>query len=162
MKLYGSIKKRLAKKWMGNDCWYRMILARNLKVGDLIHTCNGYNEHIAVIEPIIWREPHHKGYVIGDLDIETDGGSSHSLQHCCTLPLPPKDEILAYWKYLAKCPDTGWIFGVQHQKLLKAVKNGEDPFDSNGCILPEYRYTEAEYEKWKKEYDAKILKEEEN
>jgi len=163
MKLYGSIKKRLAKKWIGNDYWYKMILARNLKVGDLIHTCNGYNERIAVIEPRIWREPYRKGYVIGDLDIETESGGSHSLQHCCDLPIFSKEQILSYWKYLAENnSDIGWNFGVQHQKLLKAVKNGEDPFDDFGCILPKYRYTPGDYQEWIKKYDEEILKEESN
>lgn len=138
-KFYRRVKRRVAKKMvarLGPLAWKQLTLSCNLDEGDLIHTRKGYNQKIEKIEPDAWFTK--KGWVIYDLDITLEDGGGCSLQHCCTLPMPSKEWVLNYWKYLAKLEDGEWTFGEQHQRLLKAVKNGEDPFDENGCLLESY------------------------
>ena len=138
-KFYWHIKRRLAKKLIariGKYAWKKLVLADNLKEGNIIHTCKGYNEVIEKIEPRAWFTK--KGCLIHDLDIILVGGGSCSLQHCCTLPIYSKQEVFETWKRWADVPDGGWDFDPQHNALIKAIKNGEDPFDENGCVKEEY------------------------
>lgn len=134
MKLYKHTKKRLAKKLLG-DSWKKMLIASKLKPGDIVHTCKGYNEKIETIEPSFFYFA--KGRVTFDFDIETEVGGCCSVRHCITFPVFSKSEILEQWKHWANSPSE-WNFGEQHNIILNAVKNGEDPFDENGCLKREY------------------------
>ena len=136
-RLYKKISKRLAKKKM-RQLWYALqpYADGELCEGSLIHTCRGYNEVITEITPIAMDYGIQKGWYLVDLDIETDKGTC-SLWHCCTFPPPTREEILAYFQRRASV-ETEWDFGEQDNRLLEAVKNGEDPFDENGCVKKEF------------------------
>lgn len=139
-RFHRKVKKRVAKKMvarMGSWAWKQLTLATSLIEGDVIHTCKGYSQVIEKIEPVAWFTK--KGWVIYDVDFTLEDGGSCSLQHCCTLPLPPKEELLYNWRVWANAPKTDWDFGDQHNKLIKAIRDGEDPFEDNGCIKKEYK-----------------------
>lgn len=144
-KLYKKISKRLAKKCMGGDRWSLLqpYATGEITEGVLIHTCRGYNEVISEITPIImdYAGPNHqlkRGWYVIDLDIETADGGNCSLAHCCTYPPLSKEEVLAYFQARSKV-ESDWDFGAQDNRLLDAVRNGEDPFDENGCVKAEYK-----------------------
>ena len=139
MKPYTHMKKRLAKKRIGRG-WSILCTAfkKGLEEGTVITTCHGYNEKIKEYDYCIFS--YRKGYVVYDIDIETTDGNHCSLRHCCLFPPLSKDEVLFDWKHrFVSDEKSEWRFGKQHYKVLEAVKNGEDPFDENGCLLEKYK-----------------------
>lgn len=137
-RFYSNVKRRIAKKFV-SKCglsWRKLVLACDLKEGDIIHTCHGYNEVIKEIESIAHFTKN--GWVIYDLDIILENGGSCSLQHCCTLPSPSKQDQLSMWKRWAEPEYPEWDFGDQHKMLIEAIRNGKDPFEENGCIKNEF------------------------
>lgn len=137
MKLYRRTTKRIAKKWLGSS-WRKLQLAKMLKPGDLIHTCKGYNERIAEIEPR-WS---YDGRLLIDFDIISEVGSGHSLIHCCTLPLLTKEEIVAYCKTwitpeaVEWCEKQGYPF--HRTPISLGILEGKEVFDDEG--QPYYEY----------------------
>lgn len=148
MKLWHHMKKRLAKKCIG-DRWWVLNIGINLKVGDMVHGCFGWNDVIREIEPQAcnwYRKTFKKGWYIGDFDIVTDSGAC-SLTHCCTFPIPTKDQIMEYWKHLAANSEyiKEWVDkGSRTKKIIDAINNGECPFDEKGMLLDEYRVKDEE------------------
>jgi hypothetical protein len=149
IKLYRKIKKRLAKKLIGNYRWKILQCYANgeLTIGSIIHTCKGYNQVVVDLTSITtnkhtgfpnsWKVRRLKrGYYVYDIDVATTTGSC-SLKHCCWFPAISKEEILTHFKERAKV-DSKWDFGDQDKRLIAAVKNGEDPFDEKGCVKKEY------------------------
>lgn len=147
MKLWRHTRKRVAMQCIGSQRNYRrLLLASKLKIGDLIHTCEGINAPIKSIEPEFWRTG-EKGLVIRDFDIETEGGGCCSFMHCCTLPLLSKIDIETYFrswatpknrKYAEKC---GMVAVVL---IADAIVRGEDLLDERG--VPNARYLELREE----------------
>lgn len=99
MRLYHHLPKRIAKKHMRYS-WFKLNYAKNLKPGDLISTCVGYNERIKEIIPVWTRYGLSKGRYIIDFNIFTDKHSC-SLCCCCTCPTETLEEVMEYW--------TSWI-----------------------------------------------------
>lgn len=98
------------------------------KPGDLIHTCQGYNEIIAEIED--------------DGTVVTKGGHRCDFDHCCSLPTT-RQQIVNYFlkqwgteEGLKKA--RGW-WDKDHQifKIIKALKKGKRVFDDRGCLIKE-------------------------
>ncbi len=143
MKLYYHMKKRLAKKCIG-DNWRALNVGINLKVGDTIHGCFGWNDIIKEITPASanwYLKTFKRGWYICDFDIVTESGAC-SLVHCCEFPIPTKDQIMEYWINLAKDEKyiKEWVKeGSRTGKIVEAINNGECPFDDKGMLLDKYR-----------------------
>lgn len=150
MKLYRNTTKRIAKKKIGRR-WAKFNFASQLKPGDLISTCKGYNEKILEITPCWTNYGLAKGEYICDFDIITESGSSCSLMHCCTTPTETLEEVIAYWKsfnteegrkWLEDMWEKGWK--CWRRNLLDDLRDGKQVFDKDG--QPLYEYAE-DYEK---------------
>jgi len=152
MKLYHHTTKRIAKKVHGGYDWKALNAAKDLKVGDMIHTCKGWNDIIRKITPE-WFDARDlrikRGRVVIDIAIETDS-TNCSVILCCTLPVPTKDQIMEYWKRFSKDPHYGigspWYkdecFGKQSNVVMDAVAAGKCPFDEKGMLLEEFKIKE--------------------
>jgi hypothetical protein len=136
-KPYYGIKKRIAKKKLGNR-WHLINEGMKLKAGDLINSCKHYNETIKEIIPV-WIGSGKANYV-RDFDIETVCGSFCSFRYCCgSSHVPTHDEIYDYWKsgveyILNEKPENQiaeWIY------IAETIKNGGDPFDESGRLKKE-------------------------
>jgi hypothetical protein len=148
MNLYSRMRKRIAKKKLGN-AWKdpRMIAGCKMKPGDLIGTCKGWNEIIETITPERYQSPHTRGTIVFDFDIWTTAQSSHSMRNCCCLP-ETKQEIIDYWmshvdpRYQAD--HILWYGGEKRYfdsftyKMCQAIKAGEEVFDERGMITPNW------------------------
>lgn len=139
MKLWYNTTKRLAKKLMGRH-WRKLNYAKDLKPGDLISTCMGYNERIRTITPDWTEYGLRRGSFVFDFDIVTESGNCCSLIHCCTIPLETKKNILSFWSLYN--PERGGYLGVPYwehiNNIAKAVKAGIEVFDEDGQPLYEY------------------------
>lgn len=138
-KLFKKISKRLAKKRLGKT-WYTLqpYATGELVEGGLVHTCRGYNERVVALTPVISDHGLKRGYYVVDVEIETEGENFCSLRHCCTFPMPTKEDILRYFRALLGEKEN-WAWGEQIQVILKALKNGEDPFEDDGQLKDEYK-----------------------
>lgn len=117
-------------------------MASKLKPGDVIHTCEGINLPIKEIAAVnIFAENSGRRLIV-DFDVKTITGSCHSFIHCCTYPVPSKEEMENYFKgwvstpeALAECEK----YGLRHTRLIgEAILNGEDLFDSQGVPFERY------------------------
>ena len=68
MKLYFATTKRIAKKKL-KHCWEKLNLGKDLKVGDIFTSCNGYNDIIQEITPIYRTYGLSTGVLVSDFDI---------------------------------------------------------------------------------------------
>jgi len=144
IKLYSKIKKRLAKKLMGNDRWkfFKCYANGDLTIGSIVHTCSGYNKVVTDLTEVVTNYVRGgrklvRGKFVIDIDVDTAPLGSCSLYHCCYFPAMSKADILDYFKRRSQVTSE-WDFGDQDNRLIEAVKNGEDPFDENGCVKQEY------------------------
>lgn len=138
MKLYKNMKKRLAKKYIGYT-WKQLNIAKDLKVGDIVHTCRGYNEIIREIKPeySYWLK---KGIFANDFEISIDAGYC-KYTYCCK-PAMTKDQIMQYWANVAKNNPVNEWHSEQSLAIIAAIKNNECPFDDNGMLLDKYKVQE--------------------
>ncbi len=140
MKLWHNSTKRVAKKIIGLN-WYKLNQARNLKPGDLVSSCRGYNEIIAEIEPIYFR--YKSKYLVDDFDLITDSGYSCSILNCCIFPLKTREQIIKSWlNWLL--PHNKKLYAVLNfpNKIMLALKDGvdgKDIFNENGTLKEEYK-----------------------
>jgi len=153
MKLYYGTTRRIAKKVLGLRHWWKLNQARNLKPGDLISSCVGWNQVIEEIQPQFCSDPGLlRGRVVGDFDIITTEGSSHSVIHCCTFPLLTRQEIENYWSSM-DTPEyiswyKKWTSGKEEfkdgvwGKICYAIKRGEPVFNEDGTRNPEWKLNE--------------------
>lgn len=129
---------RLFKKCLGNY-YSTLMYGASLKPGDLISTCKGYNERVKEVRPR-WTKYGNchrlrRGSYVFDFDIETEGGSSCSLFHCCTYPLETKEQIV---KYFLEWDNAREYYPDMPMLLTDALKAGKDVFDEDGQPFYEY------------------------
>lgn len=141
MRLYRRMRKRQAKKLVGRNSiiWNKLLWGSKLKVGDLVHTCRGFNEVIDEIEPeSICRG---RNYVVFDFEIITDGGQICSLVNCCS-PAFTAEQVIANFNWYRTDDGRRWL--EKHHQLgydfaetfpIKEVLAGECPFDERGCYV---------------------------
>jgi hypothetical protein len=145
MKLYRNTTKRIAQKKIGRS-WDKLSFGLTLKPGDLVSSCKGFNEFIKVIEPCWTSYGMLRGNYIYDFDIETVGGGSCSLIHCCSFPLENLDEIVEYWmKWDDNSEEAMTWYGGQEKweksftyRVIQALKRGDKVFNDNGTITEEF------------------------
>lgn len=137
MKLYYNTTKRIAKKVLGLKYWRKLNYARNLKPGNLISTCIGWNQVIEEIQPEwCFDTGLLKGRIVGDFDIITTDGSSHSVTHCCSFPLETREQINLYWSGTDTFDYQPW------KDISSAIERGEEVFMSDGTRNPEWKAKE--------------------
>jgi hypothetical protein len=139
-RLFRGVNRRIAKKRLGDAT--KLNYGINLKPGDLISTCKGYNEIITEITPrwSTWKMA--KGEVIVDFDIQTETGGC-SLEHCCTVPLETREAI--YRKWLDQKHE---LFRSYAERIRKVVEAGGHAFDENG--QPYYDFCLHDWERRKR------------
>ena len=97
---YGKIRRRVAKKHLPKcfrDKFWVASLA-NLKEGDMINDCSGYNVKIFKIEPI-YKRVGKNGQVLVDIDITVnEWGGSCSLRSCGIIPALSREMIVQRMK----------------------------------------------------------------
>ncbi len=132
MKLYSGTTKRIFKKKVGKYGLIYLNQAKNLKVGDLLHTCRGYNQRIAEIHSEhSYRRLSTNSWYICDFHIVFEDGNSCSWNHCCSLPYT-KEQITNYWKNMTH----DWF---KDCSLSIAAKAGKDIVNENGELLEEFK-----------------------
>jgi hypothetical protein len=151
VKLYYNTTKRIAKKVLGLRYWNKLNYARNLKPGDLISSCTGWNQVIEEIQPEWFGLGLLRGRIVGDFRIITTDGSSHSVIHCCSFPLETHEQIKSHWRdmdtpeYLAWYKK--WTSGREEfkdstwGKICYALKRGEKIFLEDGTRNPDWKLT---------------------
>lgn len=139
MKIYRKIKKRRAKKILGK-WWYKLLWGSTLKVGDLIHTCRGFNEEIKEIVPV-WD--YYKGRVVIDFEIETVGGDLCSLANCCG-KARTKEELIKHYSWYQTAAGQTWLdeqeklgWKFRENIVIKSFLAGKDVFDNFGKLKEE-------------------------
>lgn len=154
-KLFGKMRKRLAKKLIGPEArWRHLENGLSLKPGDLVSSCRGYNERIEAIEPEFVHTK--RGWAIFDFGLQLVSGASCSLMHCCTFPLETKEEVVAYFKHwgtpeaIAWCEKGGWSFSSDPKVI--GVMEGKEVFDENGEPLYEFCNTYERAARFPKEF----------
>ena len=90
-------KKRMFKKAYSHRYIYKILDMMELKVGDLVNKCDGYNGVIKKINKEIGYYSSRKTYkqfypVFCDLDLIFEDGACCSYIHCCS-PKESKEEI---------------------------------------------------------------------
>ncbi len=144
VKLWSGTTKRQAKKGLGRH-WKKLNFGRTLKPGDVVSTCNGWNERIETIEPIYRSGGRYKGRRVVDFHITTKS-MSHSMTHCCDDHLLSRAEIVAYWLAWdtpSKRAWYEWWSGGQDWadsswgKIALALRSGKEVFDFNGMPIEE-------------------------
>lgn len=154
-RLFYRMPVRLAKKCIGNRA-AKLNYAVNLKPGDLISTCKGFNEKIVEITPCWTNYGLRRGWYVYDFDVVTESGSC-SVAHCCSFPLETREEIYESWKYWLAVPDEqGWGFKKYAQRIEEVRAAGEHAFDENGQPYYEFCLHDGEREvrfpeRWKQE-----------
>lgn len=138
---YGKIKNRIAKKHLFGvlKCKAFIKAFSNFKEGDLIQNCSAFNIHIGKFFPCYCK--HGNGFVLVDIDIESDTGAGCSLQNC-GIDLPKsRENILKYFeesnKYWSSVGDP-WNF----------VKRFEfTTIDPEGKAIIDYKAYDLKYPK---------------
>lgn len=132
MKLYSGTTKRIYKKKVGRYGLKLFNYGKNLKVGDLIHTCSALNKRIKEITP--WYDNYklsYKSWCVYDFEIITEDGCCCSLRSCCDLPWT-KQQITEYWKNI----NHDWF---KDYPIAVAARNGEEIVDENGELLAKFK-----------------------
>lgn len=102
---YGKIKNRVAKKYLIHNLRIKDYInpVSQLKVGDFVRNCSGFNIKIAKLTPEYFRVG--KGFVLYDVEIINSNGGCCSFINCSIEPALPRDKIieryekmLEYWK----------------------------------------------------------------
>lgn len=143
MRIYRNTTKRIGKKKIGRR-WKKLNLARNLRLGDLVSTCKGYNERVSEIDPIWSNRGLSRGRYIIDFDITTESGSSCSVVQCCTFPTETREEIIEYWRWFATPEGRAWEEEMSGQGwkfsdgIVDAIAEGREVFDQDGQPLYEF------------------------
>jgi hypothetical protein len=148
----GRIKKRLLKKLMVHMDWSTLdrctIGLANIKIGDFVSDCSGFNGKILDMAPNYWRFTKHYQRLI-DVDIYTTNSSCSVCN--CAIGLPKTQlEIETYVLGFIK----KWIFGESGKrwygetteeykacieratKTVAIIESGGHITDNNGCPLP--------------------------
>lgn len=126
------MKKRFVKKIIGGRAFRALQKCKGIKVGDLITTCNGYNEKIAAIEERVTYYLGHK--FVFDLDIIKEDTYSCSLRHCCVYPARTKEQILDRARAYLDNPDMVAMAKQFGWKLHLALLDGKDPLNEDGTL----------------------------
>jgi hypothetical protein len=139
MKLY-NCNKRIAKKYGVFRRNEKLSLAKELRVGGLVSTCNGGN---SVIQDMYFefRSIGKRSWVVTDIEIVTTDGHIHSWFHCCSLAETPK-QIKEY--YMGWDCEEGWKLIKEYKwdymfRIFDALKNDSPICNSNGIIYPEFK-----------------------
>lgn len=148
-RLYHNLPWRIAKKWLADSRLYKLIGAVDLKPGDLISTCKGYNEVIEEIRPEIYQI--NKGWVVSDFSVQTAGpnGGNCSVLHCCTFPLETKEEVAKYWLSHQGPEYDKWVtnwyggdidryFESPGYKMVQLLNAGKEVFLPDGQLNPDW------------------------
>lgn len=91
---FGKIKRRVAKKHLSVSL--RNSSLANVKRGDLIFSCTGFNVRVAETRPYYKRVG--KGFVLTDIEITTDSGGLCSLIHCGVEAPHSREDIIKSWE----------------------------------------------------------------
>jgi len=132
-RLFRNMPRRLAKKYITRVT--KLNFGLDLKSGDLVSTCKGFNERIAKIIPC-WGGGGRlrRGRYIYNFEIITECGHSCSLIHCCTVPTETREAINQYWVELSEVyPENEWI-----QRVAEIIHSGEQAFDEDGQPMKEF------------------------
>jgi hypothetical protein len=163
-RLYRGMSRRQAKKHLG-DC-RKLNFGVNLKPGDLVSSCKGYNERIKEITPV-WTghlgrsySPLPKGRIICDFDIITESGHSCSLIHCCTVPTETREQINQFWRECAERQpghdELHYTDDSYPKRVVKLLDEGGQAFDEDGQphyeFCNEWERKERFPERWAKEH----------
>lgn len=137
----GFRKRRVAKKYMNWKPGLFLYLSRwsQVRIGDVIHTCNGFNDRVTSIEPE-YRRVSRGRLVVRDFDVTCETGN-HSAMHCCGLDLLSRDEIIRYFvrwnEETNRKSAMGWgMLDVIATAQACAEGRGETLFDEQGCPTP--------------------------
>jgi hypothetical protein len=157
-RLYFGTTARLAKKHI----WglRKLQYALNLKPGDLLSTCKGYNERIAEMTPVWSNYGLRHGRYICDFDFVSETGCSCSAMHCCSFPLETRDQIYKSWRQshgIAGCE----TFVCYAQRIEEVRAAGGHAFDEDG--QPYYEFCLHDWEKsirfperWKQDVEENL------
>jgi hypothetical protein len=154
-RLYHGTTARLAKKHIGWSLC-KLKYAVDLKPGDLLSTCKGYNERIAEVYPEWTTWNMRRGAVICDFNFTTETGCSCSAIHCCSFPLETRDQIYDSWKRwlppanatqaeIDEVKKQGWGFVEYAQRLEEVLAAGGHAFDEDG--QPYYEFCLHDWER---------------
>lgn len=149
--LWEKKKKRYFSKRYRPARAKKLVIGLNLKPGDIIHTCLGFNQVIKSIaaEAGKWTGKYGQEVTcnLWDFDIVTEDGSSHSWMHCSG-PKASKEEIEDAWFYSFRHPsdDSGRSLFMQSSERMRNAslwmkeryESGLPICDDNGLMLPEY------------------------
>ena len=112
-----------------------------LKVGDVIHDCDGWN-HVVVKEPHIYKYRGGFGFMLPwtDFSLDLEGGRCS----CgCSVPVKGysvemmKQYVLDGVEYFSS-PGSSWPASPGYIKLAQLINDGVEVFDTRGILLPEY------------------------
>ena len=132
----GKKKRRFSKRYSVQEA-EKLVEGSNLKPGDIIHTCSGFNQVIKTIYPEYFYE---NDTILMDFDITTEDGSGHSWMHCCEQALP-KEHIADWYRFHAlKAQELfGWSPTGQAELawFLEKFEKGEPICSDEGFMLPD-------------------------
>lgn len=152
----GKIKRRVAKKYLNRWRLGKLINKLGLKYfdlkeGDLVNDCTGFNGSIIEIEP--YYHPVGRAMVMVDVDLTTSN-TGCSLIHCGVCHPLSREEIekqtlsfLENWTFGE--PGKKWYGDLdapenreqitQARKKLDILKSGGHITDEQGVLLPEFK-----------------------
>lgn len=152
--IWRGMKRRVAKKYFKG---YRKFMLRafdyaNIKIGDYVNDCTGYNGKIISMEPVYCHiGKTGKGSILVDVDIQTTN-TGCSLTYCGVYPALPQQEVEAkaidfHRNWTLSQPGKNWYGGntekyaqiiARTEKMIALFENGEHFTNEYGVVLPEF------------------------
>lgn len=131
MKIYKG-RKRIAKKKLDKYDWKWINFFAQLKVGDWIHTCEGFNRRIESIE-YDWARIGPKTSVIYDIVFTDSNNRCHFVSGAgCVFPKVSNQEIIDYWMDNWLNTEDSWGFADYAKRMKEALDKGLPVLSENG------------------------------
>lgn len=136
---YEKTINQIGKKHFPTGKWKEKLeYGAQLKPGDLISSCKGYNE---IIHKIVPNCQQTNNEIIVDFNVETTVGNYCSLIYCCTFPLETKEQIVAYW--LRDIEWSSGFYGEDYENsygyiIKQDLLAGIEVFNKDGTIHRDY------------------------
>lgn len=142
---YGKVKNRRAKKILVKNQFYHILKAQpafsNMKIGDVVNTCDGFNHKIYNIIPEYQQIG--KGFYLINIDLVIDDqGKTCSLGFCGIAPAYSRDKIesnyFSHYKEFQRKIETDENY--QGHFLSERVKNRIAILENGGHICDDYGF----------------------
>ena len=136
MKLYHNITRFRYLRSISSFSRRKLNMFRDIKEGDLILSCSGFNVRVKDIEYIV--RPFNSGWYLSDIEVTDDVGGFHSLVDCCGLKRTRKEIVDNFNPKNFDYDNAWWKEHPLYSKVKVALDAGKEIVDEDGCLLPEF------------------------